>query len=280
MIYQRGTKQSYQKWADVVGDQSYTWDSLMPYFKKSVKFTPPSDKRQPEGKAEYNPEVFSVNGGPLNVSYANYAQPFSTWLKPSLHEIGVPPRRDFNSGELMGAQFCSSTINPEKQKRESSQTSFLKEAKSRPNLKVYSFTTAKKIIFDGDKRATGVVVKTGMRKYTLKANKEVILCAGAFQSPQLLMVSGVGPSDQLNKFGIPIIAERPGVGQGMEDHVFFGPSWRVNVDTLTKLARNPLSTVAQFLGPYSRKQKGPLTNPVCDMLGWEKLPRGPGFITP
>lgn len=105
MIYQRGTKQSYQKWADIVGDESYTWDTLLPYFKKSVKFSPPSDKRQPEGKADYNPEVFTVDGGPLNVSYANYAQPFSTWLKPSLHEIGVPPCRDFNSGELIGRLF-------------------------------------------------------------------------------------------------------------------------------------------------------------------------------
>lgn len=94
----------------------------------------------------------------------------------------------------MGAQFCSSTIEPKKQKRESSQTSFLKEAKNRSNLKVYSFTMVRKILFDDNKRATGVVVKTtGMRKYTLKANKEIILSAGAFQSPQILMVSGIGP---------------------------------------------------------------------------------------
>lgn len=66
----------------------------------------------------------------------------------------------------------------------------------------------------------------------------------------------------------------------MEDHVFFGPSWRVNVDTLTKLARNPLYIAAQFFGPYTFKKQGPLTNPVCDMLGFEKLPRAPGFITP
>lgn len=276
MIYQRGTKQSYQKWADAVGDDSYTWDSLLPYFKKSVKFTPPkSPPRFANASAEYNPDAFSPSGGPLRVSYANYAQPFSTYLEPSLNEIGIPPTQDFNSGELMGAQYCSDTIAPESQKRESSQTSFLTEAIGRKNLKVYQLTLAKKILFDSNKKATGVVVTSnlGISTYTIKANKEVILSAGAFQSPQLLMVSGVGPRDQLQKFNIPIVAERSAVGKGMEDHVFFGPTWRVKVQTLTRLANDLIYTAAQFAFDYSIFKRGPLTNPVCDFLGWEKAPR-------
>ncbi|TDZ53041.1 Dehydrogenase patE [Colletotrichum trifolii] len=276
MIYQRGTKQSYQKWADAVGDDSYTWDALEPYFKKSVKFTPPGPSRFPNASAEYNPDAFSPSGGPLEVSYANYAQPFSTYLEPSLNEIGIPQAQDFNSGELMGAQYCSDTIAAKTQKRESSQTSFLTEAIGRKNLKVYTLTLAKKILFDGNKKATGVVITSnaGITTYTLKARKEVILSAGAFQSPQLLMVSGVGPRDQLQKFNIPVVAERPAVGKGMEDHVFFGPTWRVKVQTLTRLANDLLYTAAQFAIPYSVFKQGPLTNPVCDFLGWEKTPRG------
>ncbi|KAF6804273.1 versicolorin b synthase [Colletotrichum sojae] len=276
MIYQRGTKQSYQKWADAVGDDSYTWDSLLPYFKKSVKFSPPkSPPRFANASAEYNPDAFSPSGGPLRVSYANYAQPFSTYLEPSLNEIGIPPAQDFNSGELMGAQYCSDTIQPDSQKRDSSQTSFLIEAIGRKNLKVYQLTLAKKILFDSNKKATGVVVTSnaGISTYTLKANKEVILSAGAFQSPQLLMVSGVGPRDQLQKFNIPIVAERSAVGKGMEDHVFFGPTWRVKVQTLTRLANDLIYTAAQFAFDYSIFKRGPLTNPVCDFLGWEKAPR-------
>ncbi|KAF6823861.1 versicolorin b synthase [Colletotrichum plurivorum] len=276
MIYQRGTKQSYQKWADAVGDDSYTWDSLLPYFKKSVKFSPPkSPPRFPNASAEYNPDAFSPSGGPLRVSYANYAQPFSTYLEPSLNEIGIPPTQDFNSGELMGAQYCSDTIQPDSQKRDSSQTSFLAEAIGRKNLKVYQLTLAKKILFDNNKKATGVVVTSnaGISTYTLKANKEVILSAGAFQSPQLLMVSGVGPREQLQKFNIPIVAERSAVGKGMEDHVFFGPTWRVKVQTLTRLANDLIYTAAQFAFDYSIFKRGPLTNPVCDFLGWEKAPR-------
>ncbi|KAF4815036.1 Dehydrogenase patE [Colletotrichum siamense] len=273
MIYQRGTKQSYQKWADAVGDDSYTWDSLFPYFQKSVKFTPPGSSRAANASAEYNPDAFSPAGGPLRVSYANYAQPFSSYLEPSLNEIGIPQAQDFNSGELMGAQYCSDTIAPETEKRESSQTSFLNQAIGRSNLKVFQLSMAKKILFDSSKTATGVVVNTGLVTYTLKARKEVILSAGAFQSPQLLMVSGVGPKDQLQKFNIPIVAERPGVGQGMEDHVFFGPTWRVKVQTLTRLANDLIYTAAQFAFQYSIFKQGPLTNPVCDFLGWEKAPR-------
>ncbi|KAL2879764.1 hypothetical protein SGCOL_004807 [Colletotrichum sp. CLE4] len=275
MIYQRGTKQSYQKWADAIGDDSYTWDSLLPYFKKSVKFTPPGPTRFPNASAEYNLDAFDAAGGPLDVSYANYAQPFSTYLEPSLNEIGIPQAQDFNSGELMGAQYCSDTIQPSNQQRESSQTSFLNAAIGRKNLKVCQLSLAKKILFDSNKKATGVVLTSnaGITTYTLKANKEVILSAGAFQSPQLLMVSGVGPKDQLNKFKIPIVAERPGVGQNMEDHVFFGPTWRVKVQTLTRLANDLIYTAAQFAFDYSIRKIGPLTNPVCDFLGWEKTPR-------
>lgn len=275
MIYQRGTKQSYQKWADAVGDISYTWDALQPHFQKSAKFTTPSSTRFANASAEYNAAAFSPAGGPLAVSYANYAQPFSTWLEPSLNEIGIGNTQDFNSGSLMGAQYCSSTINPGFQTRDSSQTSFLEDASFHFNLKVYASTQAQKVLFNNNKIATGVRVTSsgGLFSYTLNARKEVIMSAGAFQSPQLLMLSGIGPADQLNKFKIPIIAERPGVGQGMQDHAFFGPTWRVNVQTLTRLAVDLAYTGAQFSGDYSLLKTGPLTNPVCDFLGWEKLPR-------
>ncbi|KXX79350.1 Versicolorin B synthase [Madurella mycetomatis] len=276
MIYQRGSKQSYQQWADRVGDHSYTWENLQPHFKKSIQFTPPSNTRFANASAEFDASAFSTQGGPLQVSYANYAQSFSTWLEPALNEIGVPHTDDFNSGTLMGAQYCASTIRPKDQTRDSSQTSFLKDARGRRNLKIYINTLATKIVFDDDKRATGVRVESrpaGLIQYTLHARREVILSAGAFQSPQLLMVSGIGPREELGKHSIPIISDRPGVGQTMEDHVFFGPTWRVRLETLTRVANDPVWVLGQFLGPYTLKKEGPLTNPVCDFLGWEKIPR-------
>jgi choline dehydrogenase len=280
MIYQRGDRGSYQQWADQISDSSYTFDNLLPYFKKSVKFTPPNTRlRAANASAEFVASAFDASGGPLDVSYANYAGPFSSYMEQGMNGIGIPTRDDFNSGDLLGSQYCSSTITTSNQKRASSQTTFLDAAKGRPNLKVYSLTQAKKILFDSNKRATGVQIP-GLFGTTsvLTARKEVILSAGAFQSPQLLMVSGVGPADQLNKFSIPIIADRPGVGKNMQDHIFFGPTYRYRVETFTKLANDLLYVGSQIAIDYPIFKRGPLTNPVCDYLAWEKAPRD--LITP
>lgn len=276
MIYQRPTVQSLQIWADQVGDQSYTFNNFLPYFKKSIKFTPPNtSKRAANASAKYSAAAFDATGGPHSVSYANYAQPFSSYMQGALQEIGVADTQDFNSGKLLGCQYCSSTINPTAETRESSQTSFLNLAASRSNLKIYDTTLAKRIQFDNNKTATGVIVSsTGIAtQYILSAKKEVIVSAGAFQSPQLLMVSGVGPKAALSQFNIPMIADRAGVGQGMQDHVFFGPTYRVGVSTFTKLANDPAYIATEFAGEYSTQQEGPLTNPVADFLGWEKVNR-------
>ena len=108
-------------------------------------------------------------------------------------------------------------------------------------------------------------------KSTLKANKEVIVSAGAFQSPQLLMVSGVGPSSTLQQYGIKVVSDLAGVGQNMWDHPFFAPSYRVTVPTLTRVANDPIFLAAQFL-QYSTAHTGVMTNPIADFLGWEKIP--------
>lgn len=253
MIYQRGSRQSYQKWADAVGDQGYTFDNLLPFFKKSVAFTPPSSLRAVNASAEYNAAAFGSTGGPLHVSYANWAKPFSSYMEPSLNEIGIPTVQDFNSGSLLGSQYCASTVRPSDQTRESSQQSFLSAAQGRSNLKVYDLSLAKKILFDSNKKAVGVqLTSTGFSTYNLSVRKEVIISGGAFLSPQLLMVSGIGPKAQLQKYNIPVLADRPGVGQNMQDHIFFGPTWRVKVQTLTRLANDLLYTGLTFATDYTR----------------------------
>jgi choline dehydrogenase len=162
---------------------------------------------------------------------------FNRWVQPALNAIGVPTVQDFNSGSLLGAQYPSQTIRPSNETRDSSESSFLTAASSRSNLHVFTNTLAKKITFSGTK-ATGVsiLVAGNSSLVQILARKEVILTAGAFQSPQLLMVSGVGPAATLKKYNISVIANRPGVGQGLQDHIFFGPSYRVNVPTDTRQA--------------------------------------------
>lgn len=271
----RPTKQSMQLWADLVQDQSYAFDSVFPFFTKTVEFTPPSVKlRSCNATAQYNMDAFTDHGEPLHVTYSDYAMSFSSWMERGLEAIGIHETTDFNSGSLNGSQYPTSTIRPSDQTRSSSKTAFFYRASSSQrlrNLKVYIGTLAKQILFDSSKRATGVRVKTGLVTYTLRAKHEVILSAGAFQSPQLLMVSGVGPADTLQAHGIDVISNLVGVGQNLRDHVFFGPTYQVALETFTKLAADPLFLTEQ-LTKYITARTGMLTNPVTDYLAFEKVP--------
>lgn len=271
MAYQRGTVDSYQMWANQVGDQDYTWSNFLPYFEKSLNFTPPdATKRAANATPDYDVATLGQGNGPLSVTFTNYAQAFSSWVQNGLKEIGVQPRNGFTSGQLFGSAYSVVTVEPTLQTRESSETGFLQPALTNPNLIVYTQSLATKIIFDSNKVATGVEVNTAGKVYTLSASKEVIVSAGAFQSPQLLMVSGVGPQSTLSQYNIPVVADRPGVGQNMWDHILFGPSYRVNVITGSSVA-NP-AFAAQAAVDYNLDQTGIYTSPGGDFLAWEKIP--------
>ena len=203
-------------WADQVGDQDYTWSNFLPYFEKSLNFTPPdASKRAANATPDYDTTTLGQGNGPLSVTFPNYAQAYSSWVQKGLQEIGIQPRKGFTSGELIGSAYSVATIESTLQTRESSESAFLQPALTNPDLTIYTQTLATQIIFDSNKVATGVQVDTAGKVYTLSAGKEVIVSAGAFQSPQLLMVSGVGPQSTLSQFNIPVVADRPGVGQNM-----------------------------------------------------------------
>ncbi|CAG8117172.1 unnamed protein product [Penicillium olsonii] len=274
MIYQRGTNASYQRWADLVDDQSYTFDRLLPYFERSVCFTPPNQElRFANSSPAYDPSVMGDCRGPLSLSYSNYAFSFASWATEGLRALGIPSIDGFLSGSLLGQSYVVSTINATTMTRDSSETSFMRSALDRPNFTVYSLSMAKKIIFgpeNNGKKASGVMVDTQGAQYTLTATKEVIVSAGAFASPQLLMVSGVGPGADLEKLGIPVIADRPGVGQNMQDHLYFGPSYRVNGETTSSLGNATFA--AESSRQFQEHASGMLTNPSNDVLGWEKFP--------
>lgn len=270
MMYIRPDAGSLQQWADMVGDQSYTFDNMFPYFQKSCHFTPPDYASWvPHTAPQYNTKAFSPEGGPLQVSFYNNVRPFSTYLESAFNEIGIPTTNDFNCGDLLGGQYCTNTVDPITATRSSAQTAFLDLCQARHNIKIFQKTLAKKILFDEQKRATAVTVDSGLR---LKARKEVILSAGAFQSPQLLMVSGVGPAETLNKFDIPLVADRPGVGQNLEDHVMYGPSYRVQVDTLLAETSDPATAIPNLV-EYFTKARGPLSHSGTDYVAWEKIPK-------
>ena len=230
-----GSRNSYQRWADIVGDQTYTFNNILPYFQKSPQFTPPNyAKRGNESLILYDPLAFSPTGGPLQVSYPNFYQPVSRYFKQAFVSLGLKNIAGLSSGDLLGFSEFTLSIDPQAETRSSSETSFLQEAISSSTLQVYQQTLAKMILFDENKTATGVSVVTAGREYTLSARKEVILAAGPvcsvhqcssfdveitklaqFRSPQMLMVSGIGPSATLGRLGIPMLSDLEGVGQGM-----------------------------------------------------------------
>lgn len=207
----------------------------------------------------------------MQVSYSNYEQPFTPFIRNALQKIGLSSLPGFNSGELLGFANAAYTIDPATGTRSSSETAFLRAAieQSEP-LTVYVQTSAKKILFDNSKKATGVQVSTAGFAYTLSATKEVIAAAGVFKTPQLLMVSGIGPSSTLQKLGIPVISSLDGVGQGIWDHPYYGIGYKVNVETDQALA-NP-ATLEQANIDFIQSQTGPLTSVGADLIGWQKVP--------
>ncbi|KAN0065088.1 hypothetical protein ACQY0O_001584 [Thecaphora frezii] len=280
MIYQRPTAQSHQTWVDLTGDSSWSFDARFDDYTKTLTASPPrNDLRQDIPAAQYEPDAFQVKGGPVQISFPNFAQRFSAFLYRSLNELGVPSIRGFNKGKINGVQYNTCTIEPKTGQRSTSRA-FYDGLKGRPNIKVFTQTQAGKVIFDksGSKpRATQVTFKdkSGLfglvagQEGVMTAKKEVILSGGAFHSPQLLMLSGIGPKQHLSKFGIPVLVDSPNVGQNMQDHIFFGPSYPVKIETLTKLASDPIYLAAQ-LANFTLSHQGPLTNNVADLIAFER----------
>ncbi|KAM5360876.1 hypothetical protein ACJZ2D_013443 [Fusarium nematophilum] len=275
LVYHRPTNGTMEMWANEVGDDSYTWDQMLPHFQRSPTFTPPdNDKRGSLVTTDYDAAAFSSTGGPLQVSYANYVPSWATYVEKGLKSLGLKSIDGFSSGSLLGYSYTTTTVRPKTATRSASDD-FIKAARSEKleTLKVYTQSLAKRVLFDDDKKATGVEVSSLGIDYTLKARNEVIVSGGAFQSPQILMVSGIGPKEHLEEFDIDVVADLPGVGQNLWDHVLFGPSFEVQglEDTLS-VAVNDASVFQGALDAYSQQQAGPLTSNQVELLGWEKVP--------
>ncbi|KAI0379427.1 putative choline dehydrogenase [Hypomontagnella monticulosa] len=271
MAYTHTAKGALQMWADAVDDDAYAFDSAWKYYHKSMNFTPPNTElRLANATVEWDKSE-AVKGGPLDVTYASYAQPWSTWIAESMDSVGIPNTYAFIDGILNGSTWLTSTINPRNGHRESAATAFLTPYLGRPNLKVFDLTLAERILFDSKKTARGVQVSSGNKTYTIGAKREVIVSGGTFQSPQLLQVSGVGPAELLTQHNVTVVADRPGVGQGMNDHVFYGIAYRVNVETASARMYGDANAIA--IEQFNANGTGPLASPGGDYVGFEKLPQ-------
>ncbi|KIA75620.1 hypothetical protein HK57_00552 [Aspergillus ustus] len=275
MLYYRGSKGAYKMWADTVGDASYEWDNWLPFFKKSTQFSGPSTNARPSNATTQTDfTVFASNGseeeGPVPVAYPYLTNAISSWVDKALEKFGFPVAQGFSNGQLIGRSYATFTINPRTRRRETASTSYLRAAlRTSNNLNVLTHTLVKKILFDNEKRATGVVINTGGFEWQIGAKKEVILSAGFMRSPQLLMVSGIGPKETLEKLDIPVLSDLPGVGQNMQDTIILGPTNPVKVESHSQLMGSK-ETLPRSIYEYNNFRSGLLTNPGQDYFAFEK----------
>ena len=182
MRYFRPTAGSLDQWADLVGDDTWSWENVYPFYKLSCNFTPPNyDKIDPSANISHDPDAFIPNAGPLQVSYGNYQYSYGAPLSQGLESLGFSELAGINSGKLIGYTAATVSVDPRTATRSSSETSFLQDAARKSSIQIYPNTLVKRILFDSDKKATGVEVQANSLHnftYSLSADKEIILSAG------------------------------------------------------------------------------------------------------
>lgn len=203
MIYMRGHREDYDSWARL-GNSGWSYEDVLPYFKKS--------ENQQVIKNDFHGQ-----GGLLHVRNQVMPNILSELFVEAAKSEGYATNSDFNGATQDGFGLHQVTID-QRGRRNSTAKAFLAPAMNRPNLKVLTNCLVHKILFEG-KTAVGVRYEQGGEVKEEKVNREILLCAGAFQSPQLLMLSGVGRGQDLQKLGIPVVHDLQGVGQNLKDHV-------------------------------------------------------------
>lgn len=258
MIYTRGHKSDYDHWA-ALGNTGWDYDAVLPYFKKSQK--------QHRGADFYHGDQ-----GLMNVIDPNFHFPASTAFIEACQEAGIPRNRDLNGANYEGVDFFQ--INQtENGQRCHSAASFLNPVLSRPNLTVITHAHVKEINIE-NKSATGVDyfdLKKNKKLTTISAAKEVILSAGVINSPQILMLSGIGPASELAKHHIPLIHDLPGVGENLQDHP--DVILRYLDKSNSSLTTVPKPSILKFFSKFYRK-KNPIVFTPTDTGGFIKSEAG------
>jgi len=202
MIYARGHRADYDGWA-AEGNAGWGWDDVLPYFRR----------------AEHNErgaDAFHGADGPLNVMDLRSPHRFGPVFVEAGKQAGYPENRDFNGASQEGVGLYQ--VTHRNGERFSAAKAYLAPNRQRPNLHVVTDAHASRILFEG-RRAVGVAYRQGGAMHEIRARREVVLSAGALLSPQLLMLSGIGPAEQLQQHGIPVVHDLPGVGRNLHDHV-------------------------------------------------------------
>jgi choline dehydrogenase len=242
LLYVRGQHEDYDRWRQR-GNAGWGYDDVLPYFRKA--------ENQQRGADKYH-----GSGGPLPVSDLGHPDPLSAAFIAAAAETGLPINPDFNGATQEGAGFFQTTTRGGR--RASTAVAYLRPAKSRSNLRVETAALAQRILFEG-RRARAVEYRQNGALRTASARKEILVSGGAYNSPQLLQLSGVGPAELLKQHGIEIVLDAPGVGSDLQDHLQVRLVTRCSQPvTLNDILNHPVRRVMAG-ARYAAFRKGPLT---------------------
>jgi choline dehydrogenase-like flavoprotein len=256
MVYIRGHRADYDHWASL-GNTGWGFSDVLPYFKRS------------ENNAELDGE-FHGKDGPLRVGGLRSDNPVREMFLQGAREAQFRIRDDFNGAEQEGLGVYQ--VTQDGGERWSAARGYIHpHMATRPNLRVETLAHATRLIFEG-KRAVGVEYVQGKNreKKVIRARREVILSAGAFQSPQLLQLSGVGNGADLSKHGIASVHHLPGVGQNLQDHPDFVFGFASDAPYFSGLSWSGIGRIIKGIGQYRRERRGPMTSNVAECGGFLK----------
>jgi choline dehydrogenase-like flavoprotein len=252
MLYVRGHRSDYDQWAEL-GADGWDWASVLPYFLKA------------EGNVRGASALHGADG-PLQVADQINPHALSFGFVRAMGEVQVPETADFNGAEQVGAGLFQVTQvhrGARRGRRCSAAAAYLHPVMGRANLTVITGARVERVVLEG-RRAVGIALRRGLRRMALRARREVILSAGAFGSPQVLLLSGIGPEEELRAHGIPVRHGLPGVGRNLQDHLDHTLSWR----SLRRdgVAFNPagLGRLLRGVEPFRRAGTGVLTTPGAE----------------
>lgn len=253
LLYVRGQPQDYDRWRQM-GNAGWGWDDVLPLFKRA--------ERNERGADEYHGD-----SGPLSVSNMRIQRPITDAWVAAAQAAGYKFNPDYNGAEQEGVGFFQLTAK--NGRRCSTAVAYLNPVKKRPNLTIITHAQADRIEIE-DGRATGVTYtdRSG-RAQTVNARREVVLCGGAINSPQLLMLSGIGEPDQLSEHGIAVKQALPGVGKNMQDHLQARLVYKCNEPTLNDEVSS-LMGQAKIGLKYALFRAGPMTMAASLATGFLK----------
>jgi len=260
MVYMRGHRSDYDRWA-ALGNTGWSFDDVLPYFKRS------------EDNESLHDE-YHGRGGPLSVAHSRTGNPFhAIWLEAA-KEAGLPINVDFNGAEQEGLGVYQ--VTQRNGERWSAARAYIHPIMGhRANLSVRTHTRVRRIVLEGQ-RATGVEIMQDGEPRLLRARREIILSAGAMQSPQLLMLSGIGDARMLSSIGIKPVHDLPGVGRNLHDHPDFIFGVRVPSTDLLGFSPAGIARLVSESGRYRRERRGMVTTNFAECGGFLRaLPDSP-----